>query len=43
MVINTSENAAAINEGIRSLNYLPEEVLTFSGDKVGNLPPKKGK
>ena len=42
MVINTSENAAAINEGIRSLNYLPEEVLTFSGDKVGNLPPKKG-
>ena len=42
MVINSSVNAAAINEGIRNLNYLLEEVLSFSGDKISNLPPKKG-
>lgn len=35
-------NAAAINSGIRQLNYQPEEILSFSGDKVGNLPPKRG-
>ncbi|MGN0308528.1 MAG: thiol-activated cytolysin family protein [Lachnospiraceae bacterium] len=40
--INVSENAEQINQKIKELNYRPEEVLAFSGDKIGNLPPKKG-
>lgn len=40
--INTSENAAAINEGIKGLSYRPEEILAFSGDRISNLPPRNG-
>lgn len=40
--VNTGTNGVEINKEIRGLDYRPEEILAFSGDKIGNLPPKKG-
>lgn len=42
-MINKSENAAEINEGIRALDYRPEEVTAFKGETISSFIPKAGK
>ncbi|OUO90614.1 hypothetical protein B5F40_06580 [Gordonibacter sp. An230] len=42
-MINRSENASAINEGIWALDYRPEEVMAFSGEKVESFVPRSGR
>lgn len=42
MNINRGEHAAVINQKIRALDYRPEEILAFSGEKISNLSPRRG-
>lgn len=41
-MINKSKNAAEINEGIRALDYRPEEVTAFKGETISSFIPKTG-
>lgn len=39
---NLSENAQAIDVGIKSLQYDPRTVMAFQGETISNFVPKKG-
>lgn len=41
-MINRSENAKAINEGVRSLEYKPEEIMAFAGEHITSFAAKSG-
>lgn len=40
--INTGPNAKKINEQIRALNYVPEEILAFPGSTITSFIPRTG-